>query len=92
MSIPKKFNDYETHYKYGIYEINDSVLILHGGGDFYESYGSRNMMPDSDAQEKARKIAEECGKHITNSEGAWYGYSEYTPDPGDVSIFYWMDN
>ena len=71
---------------YDVVEIGDDRLVLNGGGDFYES-------DDGDVDEgtwaRAREIAKRFGMTITSAHGEWWGWSEYTPDPGDVSVFAW---
>lgn len=78
--------DRKDRWSTGIYEIGEDRLVLMGGGDFYENGDSE---PDDDTRQKARELAEKYGMEIVSSSGGWWGYSEYTPDPGDVSIFTW---
>lgn len=72
--------------EYHVYDASESSLQLTGGGDFYDNNGAE---PSSETRQVAEDIAEKLGMHITGAHGEWYGYSEYTPDPGDVSIFEW---
>jgi hypothetical protein len=72
--------------KYHIIHIDEDRLELYGGGDYYHD---DSVEPDADTQAEARKLAEKYGMTITASRGEWRGWSEYTPDPGDVSVFYW---
>lgn len=91
------FKEYKENmnlrWRSGIYSIDDDKLILHGGGNFYNppENSKTGHIPDSETQRQAHAIARDCNKHILSMEGEWYGYSEYTPDPGDVSIFRWID-
>ena len=72
--------------KYHILRIDESCLELAGGGDFYENADAE---PDAETWETARELAERHGMRITSAHGEWEGWSEYSPDPGDVSVFKW---
>ena len=67
-----------------VVQITDQQLVLSGGGDFYDS--STVSRPDSETWLRAENIAARCGMRITDAHGDGWGYSEMTPDPGDVSI------
>jgi hypothetical protein len=71
---------------YHVYEIDENELVLTGGGDFYDR---TNPEIDDETWAEARRIAEEFGMVITRGHGEWQGWSEYTPDPGDLSVFEW---
>ncbi len=78
---------------YHIEEIGEDRLVLIGGGNFYgydlEDGEEIDYNPDSETRLEAERLAEKYGMLITDSSGDWWGYSEYTPEPGDVSIFEW---
>lgn len=78
-------------YGWDVESINADRLVLVGGGDFYnyDCDDSMDTEPDHEAWERAREIATKLDRTITDAHGEWWGYSEYTPDPGNVSIFYW---
>lgn len=80
----------EDRGKYHIHTIGEEDLELVGGGDFYD-LKTDDCHPDEETMAEAHKLAEKYGKVITDSWGRWEGYSEYTPDPGDISCFYWKD-
>ena len=87
-----RFSKYQgsfaPHY---VYLINEQELEILGGGDWYSWY-DRGETPEPIAEEtraQAEAIATEFGMRITDSYGRWEGYSEYTPDPGDISHFDW---
>lgn len=75
--------------------IDETQLVLRGGGSFHsrpedpDTYGPPSDGPDAETTSKAESIAATFGMKITSSHGSWWGYSEYTPDPGDVSVFNW---
>lgn len=71
---------------YHVYSIGEDHLTLTGGGDFYD--GDPNDIDDS-TWEEARRLADKYGMEITEGHGEWDGWSEYTPDPGNVSVFQW---
>jgi hypothetical protein len=79
----------EDRGKYHIYELDEQHVALTGGGDFYDANPDDDTLPDEETQAEARKLAEKYGMRITGMKGEWQGWSEYTPDPGDLSIFYW---
>jgi hypothetical protein len=96
ISMPtiKDYQDnYQLAYKKGIYSIDENSLVLHGGGDFYHAPENPDLghVPDEETQGRARELATELNKTILGIEGAWWGYSSWTPHPGDVSIFRWTD-
>lgn len=72
---------------YNVVDISMEQLVLRGGGDFFD--GSGDPDPDDETRAEAERIAALFEMEITHSAGAWWGYSEMTPDPGDVSIFQW---
>jgi hypothetical protein len=71
---------------YHVYEIDEDHLTLTGGGDFYND-GAGEV--DEETWSEARALAEKYGMEITSGRGYWSGWSEYTPDPGDISVFEW---
>jgi hypothetical protein len=76
----------ESASDYGaVVEIGESRLVLHGGGDFFDE----DLIPDDETRAAAQQLADKYGMVITNMRGSWWGYSEYTPDPGNVSVFDW---
>lgn len=78
-----KFDKYKGDYN--VVRINDAGLELRGGGDFYPGGGE----PDKETWDLAKTIAADLGMRITYGEGRWDGWTEYTPDAGDVSVFTW---
>lgn len=92
MRTPEQQAEFERLSSYGtrpyhVHDCTEDHLILVGGGDFYD----HGEVPDEETQAEARKIAESVGKVIIDGHGEWRGWSEYTPDPGDVSVFTWRD-
>ena len=77
-----------TDWQSDVESIGEDQLVLHGGGDFYNG---DEVTPDANTTARAYELAAKYGKRITSMRGAWWGYSEWTPDPGDVSIFEWVD-
>jgi hypothetical protein len=71
---------------YHVVSINEDQLVLEGGGDFY--YDDKGT-PDGNTRDEAERLAKKYNMVITGSRGEWWSYSEYTPDPGNVSIFDW---
>lgn len=78
----------ETGWFSDIYKIDNTKLELYGGGSFYDN-------PDEEIDEstkaRAAELAAKYNMVITDSYGKWEGWSEYTPDPGDVSVFIWEE-
>jgi hypothetical protein len=73
-----------------VLDIDEKALSLYGGGDWYDDQGDKDISDvDSNVRERAEELATKYGMVITGVRGEWHGYSEYTPDPGDVTIFYW---
>lgn len=83
--VKKTFEDYKSDYD--VESIGESELVLRGGGDFYDFRGAP---PDTETCLRASEIVTACGMRILSGHGEWYGWSEYTPDPGDVSVFTWV--
>ncbi len=71
-----------------IYEISNTKLKLHGGGSFYDN---PNEEIDEPTRARAAELAAKYNMVITDSYGNWEGWSEYTPEPGDVSVFIWEE-
>lgn len=73
------------------FEIDEDRLVFSGGGDFsdYDGHVPEPTVSDPDVINEANRLAKKYGMVITNIRGDWWGYSEYTPEPGDVSIFEW---
>ena len=71
---------------YEIEAIDENHVVLVGGGDFYDGVGA----PDVDTSKRAEALAARFGMVITKRYGEFWGYSEWTPEPGDVSIFMWQ--
>lgn len=71
---------------YHVHSISEDQLTLCGGGDFY----SGDEEVDDETWGIALGLAEKYGMEIIDGKGQWYGWSECTPDPGDVSVFNWQ--
>jgi hypothetical protein len=71
-----------------VVEIDEGHLVLRGGGDF-TSGAPADSEPDEATRARATELATKYGMVVTGCHGEWWGYSEYTPDPGDVSVFTW---
>jgi hypothetical protein len=81
-----RFEDEERQDFGPVVEIDEMAVVLRGGGDYYNGDTSEI---DDETWAKARAIASKYDMEITSASGAWWGYSEYTPDPGDVVVFQW---
>lgn len=77
----------ENHSHSDVHHISDIELELIGGGDFYD--GDKFKI-DKATIDRAIELAKKYGMVITHGEGRWEGYSEYTPDPGDITCFTWQ--
>jgi len=88
VSTDDRFAEFRKNQPYHIVHISEDRLELLGGGDFYDK---NNRVPDEETTKEAEKYAMQFGKRIIRAEGEWQGYSEYTPEPGDVSVFHWTD-
>lgn len=84
MAYPSgRFNEDNYH----VYTIDEDELVLTGGGDFYDTGEGAEV--DEETKAEAQALADKYGMVIDSSHGTWQGWSEYSPDPGDLSVFKW---
>jgi hypothetical protein len=81
-----KFKDYRG--RYHIHSIGPNRLEISSNKDTYDQVDTEPSQAD---WEEAYKIAAELNMRITGGRTSWQGYSEYTPDPGDVATFDWEE-
>lgn len=71
---------------FDIVKISTTQLVLNSSVPSYDGDG----VPTSEEIALANKIAADKGYEIYGDPyTTWWGWSEYTPEPGDVAVFDW---
>jgi len=71
---------------YHVTSITETRVEILSTEDFYNNNG---LDPSPEDWKIARELAARYGMEITEAYGDWQGWSEYTPDPGNVAVFLW---
>lgn len=79
--------DEDGSYHERVEDISESGVTVKGGGDFHDGEG---FPIEKETIDYAIGLAKKYGMIITGGIGKFYGYSEYSPDPGDVVEFTWQ--